>query len=676
MRRFYGFTSKDVISRRMYYLGYSLKKLEEYKIMPLLTTPVSDAQVSSDGTKILFTSTKVNYEEDKNESHIWLLNIKEKEPKQFTFGKSSESNPRWSPDNKTLIFTSSRQGENDKKDDKPKLQLFIMSVDGGEAKKLTYREDAVRSPKWSPNGKTVAFTSRVFKGEKMKDSDVKIITRIRYKENDGGFFQGKYIHLFTVDIKTGKIKQLTDGLFDVESYCWGPDSKKIAFVTNMDPDSDLKPFKDIYVMPSKGGEPQRIWKGEGPISGLGWSPNGNYLAFTGRVIEDPKLNWFRNSEVWIYDIKAKKTRSLTQKLDQTIGGRDELKWSSDSEWIYFTVPEHGTTNVNKINLEGKIEPLITGKINVSSFDLDENEKILAYTASDDITPSELYIKDENGAKRATFITKGLMKKITIIPPEEFWFTASDGVKIQGWVVKPLSYKKGNQYPTILEIHGGPRSAYGFTFGPAEHEFQTLAQYDYGVVYTNPRASIGYGEEFSRAVSGHWGERDYQDLMEAMDYVLKHYDWVDSNRLGCAGGSYGGYMTNWIVGHTNRFKAAVTMRSVTSWTSMYGTSDIWYNDHDINWGKLPWTNSEKAIEKSPITYVDKVNTPLLILHSENDYRCPMEQAEQLFTALKMLGKTVEFVRFPDETHELSRSGKPKHRVERLRHIVRWFDRYLK
>lgn len=645
--------------------------------MPFLTSPVSDAQISSDGSKILFTSTKVNLEENKNESHIWLYNLKEKKLRQFTFSKSSESNPRWSPDGKNILFTSSRQGENDKKDDKPKPQLFVMSSEGGEADKLTYRDEAVKSPKWSPDGNYIAFTSRIFKGEKIKDSDVKIVTRIKYKENGGGFFNGKYTHLFIVEIKTRKIKQLTDGDYDVESYCWNPDSNSLAFVTNMDPDADLKPFKDIYSIKASGGDPERIWKGEGPISSLGWSPDGNYIAFTGRVVDDPKLNWFRNSEVNVLNIKEKKAKSLTETLDQTVGGRDELKWSQDSKWIYFTVPERGTTNLNKVNLNGKIEPITEGKNNISSFSFDDTREILAFTSSNATTPTELYIKNnKKEAKRLTYLTKDLMRKIKISSPEEFWFTASDGVKVQGWIVKPHSYKEGKKYPTILEIHGGPRSAYGFTFGPAEHEFQTLAQYDYGVVYTNPRASIGYGEEFSRMVAGHWGERDYLDLMEAMDYVLKNYEWVDETCLGCAGGSYGGFMTNWVVGHTNRFKAAVTMRSVTNWISMYGTSDLWYNDHDINWGKLPWTDPEKAIEKSPITYVDKINTPLLIIHSENDYRCPMEQAEQLFVALKMLRKETEFIRFPDENHELSRSGKPKHRIERLQHIVRWFDRYLK
>jgi len=272
-----------------------------------------------------------------------------------------------------------------------------------------------------------------------------------------------------------------------------------------------------------------------------------------------------------------------------------------------------------------------------------------------------------------------MKNWKLSEPEEFWFTASDGVKVQGWIVKPLEFKKGEKYPIILQIHGGPWSAYGNQLMAAEHEFQLLATNGYVVVYTNPRASTGYGEEFASLISGHWGERDYLDMMEAVDYVIEKYPFVDAERLGVAGGSYGGFATNWIVGHTDRFKAAVTMRSISNWESFFGVSDIGTGTlpvHEVGFGKNPWDAREFYQEKSPITYVKNVKTPLLIIHSEQDWRCPMVEAEQLFIALKKMKKDVELVRFPDENHDLSRTGKPKHRIERLRHILRWFDKYLK
>ncbi|HUV33802.1 MAG TPA: S9 family peptidase, partial [Candidatus Desulfaltia sp.] len=339
-------------------------------------------------------------------------------------------------------------------------------------------------------------------------------------------------------------------------------------------------------------------------------------------------------------------------------------------------PDKGSTHVCRASMGCEVTWVTEGKMSVGGFSLDAAGEVVVYTATDDATPSELYALGGGGARKVTDMNRGLLKQLKWVPPEEFWFTASDGVNVQGWIVKPHGYAEGEKYPTVLQIHGGPRGAYGYGVTAASHEFQVLAASGCAVVYTNPRGSTGFGEEFAAAISGHWGERDYLDLMEAMDHVLDSYGYVDASRLGVAGGSYGGYMTNWIIGHTDRFRAAVTMRSISNWYSMWGTSDISYRSHEVTWGKRPWDNLEEVMAKSPITFMGNVKTPTLIIHSEEDYRCPMEQDEQLFTALKVLGVPTEFVRFPNEPHGLSRTGKPKHRVERLQHIVRWFDRHLK
>jgi dipeptidyl aminopeptidase/acylaminoacyl peptidase len=326
-----------------------------------------------------------------------------------------------------------------------------------------------------------------------------------------------------------------------------------------------------------------------------------------------------------------------------------------------------------------VKAITEGKIRVESYSIDDSGKKIAFNAGSAVYPTELWIKDGSNQNLITEMNKSLLKKLRIIPPEEFWFTASDGVNVQGWIIKPKGFKRGTKYPAVIQIHGGPRSAYGYKFDGAEHEFQVLADHGYVVVYTNPRASIGYGEQFAGLVSGAWGERDYQDIMEATDYVIENYDFIDPKRFGVLGGSYGGFMTNWIVGHTDRYKAAITMRSISNWYSFHGTSDIgWMTlpTHELINGSDPWDNLELCMEKSPISYVKNITTPLLIIHSEEDYRCPMEQGEQLYIALKKLDRTTEFVRFPGEPHGLSRSGKPKHRIERIQHIVRWFERYLK
>ena len=657
-----------------------MKKLKDIKIMPIFPmTPVADPQISPDGAKILFTYSEVNMKKDKYDTQIWSYDLENKKPTQFTYGVENASNPRWSPDGKYVLFTSTRPSHDDadtEKSERKKTQIFVISADGGEARQITRVEEAAGNPTWAPDGKTVLFSSMVHRGEQVEDSDVKIIRRIRYKFDGKGFFQGKRLHLFAAQAKGGKTKQITDGEYDIEAADWSPDSKQIAFITNMDEDADLVTYKNIYVTTPEGGDPTLIWKGEGPISALAWSPDGEHLAFTGRVIEDPDLIFYRNTELFILPLDGGKPRLITGDFDRTLRRVRELKWSPDSKHIYFTYPDKGSTQIGQAHIDGTVKPVTEGKMSIGTFTLDASGETVAFNASSSSTPCELWIKDEEGTRQATNMNKKLIRKLRLSPPEEFWFTASDGVKIQGWIIKPHDIQEDVKYPTILQVHGGPHSAYGYTLDPAVHEFQSLADHGYAVVYTNPRASIGFGESFARAVSGHWGERDYQDVMEAMDHVTEAYPYVDDTHLGIAGGSYGGFMTNWAVGHTDRFKAAVTMRSITLWYSDWGTSDISYRGHSITWGKNPWDNVEELLKKSPITYVKNVNTPLLIIHSENDYRCPMGQDELLFTSLKKLGKTTEFIRFPDEPHGLSRTGKPKHRVERLQHIIRWFDRYLK
>jgi dipeptidyl aminopeptidase/acylaminoacyl peptidase len=662
-----------------------MKKLTDYKIMPLFPmAPVDDPRLSPDGSRVLFTYSTVNMDEDRYDTHIWLQDLKERRPRQFTFGKENTTNPRWSPDGKRILFTSSRPSEGDPKDEKDKkkkkAQLYVMPSEGGEARQITTVEGGVQKPDWSPDGRSILFLSPVFKGEKAtEESDVKIIRRMEYKHDGRGFSVGEYTHLFVVPSRGGRAKQLTDGEYDVAAAAWSPDGGRIAFVSNFDKEADKSFYKNIYAILAKAGEPELLLECYGRIGALAWSPCGRYIAYTGRKIEDPSLVWHKNTEVWVLPVNGGETRCLTADFDRTVARAQDLYWSPDSKYVYARFPHHGTNHIQKVSVEGGVEAVTEGKMNVGAFSLDGSGNVFAFIASDSMTPSELWIKDEEGARKLTELNKALLRRLRLSEPEEFWFTASDGVEVQGWIVKPQGFEEGEKYPTVIEIHGGPRGAYGFNLGSAEHEFQVLADHDYVVVYTNPRASTGYGEQFAGIVSGHWGERDYLDVMEATDHVIENYPYVDAGRFGVLGGSYGGFMTNWIVGHTDRYRAAVTQRSISNWYSFHGTSDIgWMTlpTHELINGKDPWDDLELCMEKSPITYVKEMKTPLLIIHSEQDHRCPMEQGEQLYIALKKLGRTTEFVRFPDEPHGLSRTGKPKHRVERLQHIVRWFDRHLK
>ncbi|MFQ5758328.1 MAG: S9 family peptidase [Candidatus Bathyarchaeia archaeon] len=668
-----------------------MKKLKDYKIIPIFPVlPVSDPQISPNGGRMLFTYTTINMEENKYDSHIWLLPLKERKPKQFTYGKGNDINSRWSPDGSAILFLSNRVSEGKKTgEEKRKMQIWVIPANGGEARCLTSVEGGIQSPAWSSDGKTILFFSNVFKGERAKGSDVKIIRRIRYRFDGLGFFPGERTHLFSVPSRGGRVKQLTDEEFDVDTAVWSPDSRRIAFVSNLEEDADFSFFKNIYIIPSRGGKPELLWDGASAGIGvdaseglcpmaLGWSPDGRYLAFTGRVIEDPNLVYYKNTDIWVLPVEGGEPKNLTAELDRTVlvdGVVGEvLKWSPDSRYVYFKIPDQGSEHLCRVSLDGKVEKVTEGKITVGSFTLNKTGSIIALSVTDAMTPSELWIKDEKGMRRVTEMNKGLLKKLRLSEPEEFWFTASDGIKIQGWIVKPHDFKEGEQYPMIIGIHGGPHWYYGYRL--MEPDFQVLADHGFVVVYTNPRGSTGFGESFATEIAGNWGKRDYQDIMEAVDYVIRTYPFIDPERLGVMGVSYGGFMTNWIVGHTDRFKAAVSLNSECNYWSCYGTSDVGWLYPEVWQGKAPWDDLQMVMEQSPITYIKNMKTPLLLIHSEEDYRCPIEQSEQLFIGLKTLKRVVEFVRFPGESHGFGSYGKPKHRVERLQHIVRWFYRYLR
>ena len=525
--------------------------------------------------------------------------------------------------------------------------------------------------RWKKN----LFRSSVLKGEKTEDSDVKIIDRLPFRMDGKGYLDGKRTHLFIIPSKGGKIKQQTDGDYDIKSTSISPDSKTIAFTSNLDPEAELSRYTHIYTVPVNGEETNKLLNWEGSIGNLAYSPDGKHVAFTGKKIEDPNLDWYRNSEVWIMPSNGGEPKCLTSDFDRSLGGLSGFKWAPDGVSLLLIASNNGTSNLLKVTLEGEIVWLTEEKWSIGAYSMDRKGKNIVFTASDPVTPYELYTLENELPVKLTEMNKSLLKKLTINPPEEFWFTASDGGKVHGWIIKPHRYEEGKKYPAAIEIHGGSHGSYGLRFGSTEHEFQTIASHGIAVIYTNPRGSTSYGEEHARAVCGAWGERDYIDIMEAVDHVVKKYKFIDKNKLGVLGGSYGGYLTNWIVGQTNRFKAAVTQRSISNWHSMMGTSDIGWRDHEVSYGKHPWEYPDEILKHSPISYLGNVKTPLLIIHSENDFRCPIEQGEQMYVGLKAQGKTTMMVRFPKESHGLGSRGKPKHRLERLRHIVRWLDHYL-
>jgi len=628
---------------------------------------VSDPQMSPDGSKVAYVHTSIDYKENDYVKHIWVHDVVTGRDKQFTSGAGKDSYPRWSPSGDQLLFLSTGRSPGSK------AELYVISASGGEAKQVASLETGVMAPKWSPDGKRILFSSRVWEPEK-PDTDVVVINRIWFKLNGVGLFAGKRVHLFTVRASGGKPKQVTRGEFDVAAYDWSPDGKEIAYVTNKDPDQDISHVKDIYVTSAKGGEPRKITESAHEINKISWSKHG--IAYYG---SDFHARGATNIDLYVMqpgeppvNLIKEFDRSLSRGIgsDLRVASPEEGPvWSLDGKEIYFLTGEVPHSNIYKVSVDGGKVTQLTMGVTVDGFSFSSDFQHLAYVAMTAVEPCELYV---DGEKVTGFNTRHL-KKLLISRPEQYTWVNEVGDLIHGWVMKPAGFKEGEKYPTILQIHGGPLGIYGDAI---YHEFQVLTSAGYVVIYTNPRGSAGYGEEYAATLNGRHGTVDYRDVLDFVLDAVKRFEFIDGERLGVTGGSYGGYLTNWIITQTDLFKAAVACRSTCNRHSHHGYSDLGFKHGESGNMGYPWRDEEKLLKQSPIRYAKNVKTPLLLIHSENDLRCTIQQAEEFFVALRELGVDTEMVRFPDENHELSRSGKPKHREERLRHILRWFDKYLK
>jgi dipeptidyl aminopeptidase/acylaminoacyl peptidase len=411
-----------------------------------------------------------------------------------------------------------------------------------------------------------------------------------------------------------------------------------------------------------------------------WSDDGRLIAFAASVRRH--ADGYTDLMV-VESIGGTPARRLTEDFaptfedscidDQRAGhGGPHLCWSPDSKEVYAQASGRGSTQLYAVPLAtGKPRVIVGGPRRVYAFSIDRERRQVAMGCSDPGTPGDLFSAEVagRGERRLTQVNAELFKEVQLARPEEFIFKGADGWDMQGWVMRPSG--GAARPPAVLEVHGGPMAMYGWSFF---YEFQLLAANGFAVVYANPRGSTGYGRAFSNAVVGDWGGKDYEDVMAGVDAAIAQ-GLVDGNRLGVGGGSYGGYMTNWAVGHTDRFKAAVTMRCVSNLAGMFGSSDLGWFLIDDFMGAVPWKDLDRLTERSPITYVDRIQTPLLILHSDQDLRCPIEEGEQMFTALKFLGREVKMIRFEGQSHDLSRNGHPRSRVIRLHHIVDWFASHI-
>ncbi|HYK72928.1 MAG TPA: S9 family peptidase, partial [Pseudoneobacillus sp.] len=605
---------------------------------------------------------------------------------QWTFGKNRNQSAKWSPNGDSIAFLSNRTGS---------MQLFLMSEKGGEARQLTFFENGVSNFIWSPDGEKIAISlslkedqtiQDLEKKEKKKDEEqakevtALVVEQMKYKSDGEGFWKGTYKHIGVLDVATGEVEQLTTGKTDLHLQSWSPDGKYIAVAGDLSEDRDDSFLMDVFLLEVDTKELHKKTNSNGFFGSVTWSPNGRYLAMTGhnREFENATL-----TKLWIYDLEENSHTCLTNEWDvivgdYTIGDFQQgvanvgVLWANDNHSFYFQATDNGNTALYYGNLDGEIYPALLDNQHIYGVTIDGDDlAVLAISKPDH--PGDLYsLKVTTGElKRLTNVNEKVLEEISLSPVESFWFESEGGLTVQGWLMFPTNFNNENKYPLLLEVHGGPHAMYGNTY---MHEFQTLAAEGYAVLFTNPRGSHGYGQEFVNAVRGDYGGNDYNDLMNAVDFALEKFSLIDKERMGVTGGSYGGFMTNWIVGHTDRFKAAVTQRSISNWISFYGVSDIGY--YFTEWQiQSDLSDIHTLWKHSPLAYVDQMKTPLLILHSEKDYRCPIEQAEQLFIALKRQKKKTKFLRFPEANHELSRSGHPKLRLERLNAITEWFNEYV-
>ena len=649
---------------------------------------LGDMELSPDGNFLVYAVQTVDKSTEKKYTHLWLVDLQTQKTRQLTFGNSSSIHPRWSPDGGSIAFLSNRE-------DQKQFQFYLLSMDGGDARPISSLKGDIESYEWAPDGRKITFQFRKMDAEVLErekdEAKSKLgvvsrrIDRLYYQLDDYGFLPRERWHIWVLDVQKGKATQLTNHeIFDELEPHWSPDSKSIAYFSNRQHDPDHDPdVIDIFLYSLAQGKERKIHTQPGPKNLLSFSPDGTQLAYIG--IDGLNAEW-KNHNLWLVSLDEPEVCSnLTQQKDinlcgltiNDIGG-GQLKppvWSRDMQTLYFQVDRHGNTALWRLELESKkLSPFIEKNGVVSSYNFDRQQTKLAYIFGMPKDPGQIMLMDmtNNGAEKNVTTLNPWLKNVQWGDIEEIWFKGAANNDLQGWIIKPPNFNPDNTYPSILEIHGGPMVQYGNFF---MHEFHFLAANGYVVFLCNPRGGQGYGEEHTKAIYGQWGTADYDDLMAWSD-IIEKLPYIDPHRMGVTGGSYGGYMTNWIIGHTHRFRAAVTQRSVSNLISMWGSSDFNWEFQRTFGDKAPYESIENLWECSPMKHIGYATTPTLVLHNERDLRCPLEQGQQIYTALKCLNVDTELILFPEEPHGLSRTGRSDRRIARLKNILRWFDRYLK
>ena len=680
---------------------------------------VADAQIAPNGEWVAYTVSTIQGEETR--STLWLVRAGGDQPRPPTANPSSQSpdrrdfrsnstpllastwnasNPRWSPDSKSIAFLANHEGQNG---------IWIVTLDNRQPRFIAPVQEtnffityAGESIAWSPDSKQIAYISASEdqpegSGPEGKGDDPRVIDRIQYKSRTS-FSDRLRTHVWITTVENPEPRQLTSGLFYDHALTFSPNGNEIAFVSNHEPDPDATNNSDIFAVDLHG-QVRQITNTKGCEYEPAWSPDGKWIAYTATKRDVTTIDSVaEDRHLWVISAGGGTGRELTAQLDRRISSP---RWDRDS--IVFIVSNNGQSEVYVllprepgsesvygilIGYEAASDPVGSpnrGPFQVSGFSLSAGRrKVIAFTRSDPREGTEVWIGGPTDAW-AVFMPGGMslapslqfrltghnrfVDGFAIVRPEEIKYRSFDGTPIQGWLMKPVGWREDRKYPLILSIHGGPHGMYGWAFNPT---FQVYAARGYAVLYLNPRGSSGYGQKFSDGTLNEWGGGDYKDLMAGVDEVLKRYSWIDADRLGVTGGSYGGFMTNWIITQTPRFKAAVSAASVSNLISFYSTS-LYQDLIHAEFGGFPWDNYDLLWQWSPLRYVKQAQTPTLFIHGEQDNDVHITQAEEMYMALKRRGVETVLVRYPREGHGLR---EPRHRVDALERTLAWFDRFLK
>ncbi|CUS03460.2 Acylaminoacyl-peptidase YuxL [Candidatus Promineifilum breve] len=651
-----------------------------------------DPQIAPDGRRVVFTVQRVERETEKKYTNLWLAEADGTRLRQFTHGKWADTQPRWSPDGQTIAFVSNRGNEE-------QAQIYLIPIDGGEARPLTELKGNFASFEWSPDGAQLVCQFRRKDAdalEREKDETKKKlgisyrhITSADYKFDGAGYLPRERWHVWVIDAANGAATQLTEGDKDETEPRWSPDGQQILFASNRAerPDMDFD-ATELYLIPAAGGEMRQLETHPGRKFAAVFSPDGTHVAYLGRAEFG---RWYQNARLYVAPVAGGGARELSGAIDLHLapatngdffnGTAPSLPvWSADGRRVYCLA----TTRANEWLLslavfEPNDEPLwlVNEPGVLGGYTFDRERRRVAYLWSTLDDPVQLLVRDAGqdgrpGEPRPLTTLNPWLAEIATGDIEEVWFKAADGYDLHGWILKPPGFDPAQQYPSILQIHGGPQTQYGNIY---MHEFHYLAAAGYVVYWSNPRGSQGYGEAMTGAIYGRWGTVDYDDVMAWADYAAR-LPYIDTDRMGVTGGSYGGYMTTLIIGRTDRFRAAVAQRVVSNFLSFYGSSDLNYGLEHLAGAPMPWDDMATCWAQSPISAINNATTPTLVIHSENDYRCDQEQGEQVFVALRRLGVDTELLLLPGESHGVSRGGRTDRRIARLEHMLGWFERYLK